>query len=99
MGVDPPPDDVMDQPPRRLTDRVIDAEMWIGIAWVGLVMALGTLPALDLGLAGGPVHGAGELAGARTLASPTLALAQLFTSLKPRSPPPRHPPPYSTNHP
>ena len=25
MGVDPPPDDVMRRPPRRLTDRVIDA--------------------------------------------------------------------------
>src|SRR3546814_4329828 len=60
MGVDPPPDDVMDQPPRRLTDRVIDAEMWIGIAWVGLVMALVTLAALDLGLAGGLIHGDGE---------------------------------------
>ena len=25
LGVDPPPDDVMQRPPRRLTDRVIDA--------------------------------------------------------------------------
>ena len=41
MGVDPPPDDVMRRPPRRLTDRVIDGEMWLGIFWVGLVMAVG----------------------------------------------------------
>src|SRR5690606_40711349 len=34
MGVDPPPDDVMLRPPRRLTDRVIDAAMWRGIVWV-----------------------------------------------------------------
>ena len=43
MGVDPPPDDVMGRPPRRMTDRVIDKEMWIGIVWVGLVMAVVTL--------------------------------------------------------
>jgi magnesium-transporting ATPase (P-type) len=30
MGVDPPPDDVMRRPPRRLGDRVIDREMWSG---------------------------------------------------------------------
>jgi hypothetical protein len=35
LGVDPPPDDVMARPPRRLTDRIIDARMWAGIAWVG----------------------------------------------------------------
>src|SRR6185437_13075246 len=28
IGVDPPPADVMGRPPRRLTDRVIDPEMW-----------------------------------------------------------------------
>ena len=39
LGLDPPPDDVMGRPPRRLTDRVIDAEMWVGIVWVGAVMA------------------------------------------------------------
>ena len=51
LGLDPPPDDVMQRPPRRLTDRVIDAEMWFGIFWVGLVMAVVTLVALDLRLA------------------------------------------------
>src|SRR3546814_3220222 len=75
----------MDQPPRRLTDRVIDAEMWIGIAWVGLVMALVTLAALDLWLAGGLIHGDGELAEARTMAFTTLVLAQLFNCLNARS--------------
>ncbi|HEY3229434.1 MAG TPA: HAD-IC family P-type ATPase, partial [Roseiflexaceae bacterium] len=46
LGMDAPPDDVMERPPRRLTDRVIDAEMWLGILWVGAVMALVTLLAL-----------------------------------------------------
>src|SRR5690606_14122198 len=40
MGVDPPPADVMQRPPRRLTDRVIDAEMQGGILVVGVTMAL-----------------------------------------------------------
>src|SRR6185369_3887207 len=31
IGVDPPSDDVMERPPRKLSDRVIDAEMWLGI--------------------------------------------------------------------
>src|SRR3546814_13270152 len=99
MGVDPPPDDVMDQPPRRLTDRVIDAEMWIGIAWVGLVMALVTLAALDLGLAGGLIHGDGELAEARPMAFTTLVLAQPFTSLTARPDPTLAPPRSFPNHP
>ncbi|WP_290706201.1 cation transporting ATPase C-terminal domain-containing protein, partial [Gordonia sp. UBA5067] len=31
MGFDPPPDDVMNLPPRGLHDRVIDREMQVGI--------------------------------------------------------------------
>ena len=54
MGVDPPPDDVMARPPRRLTDRVIDAEMPVGVLFVGTVMAGATLLTLDIGLPGGP---------------------------------------------
>ena len=54
MGVDPPPDDVMERPPRRLTDRVIDVEMWVGIAWVGLVMASSRWPPSTCGLDGRP---------------------------------------------
>jgi potassium/sodium efflux P-type ATPase len=85
LGVDPPPDDLMDRPPRRLTDRIIDREMWIGIVWVGGVMALATLAALDLGLPGGVLGGSGELDGARTMAFTTLVLAQLFNALNARS--------------
>src|SRR5690606_8041004 len=68
VGLDPPPDDVMDRPPRRLTDRVIDAAMWRGIAWVGGIMALVTLLALDLRLPGGLIEGDGTLTEARTMA-------------------------------
>ena len=85
MGVDPPPDDVMERPPRRLTDRVIDAEMWIGIVFVGFVMAVVTLTALDLRLAGGVLGGSGDIVEARTMAFTTLVLAQLFNAFNARS--------------
>ena len=85
VGLDPPPDDVMDGPPRRLTDRVIDAAMWRGIAWVGAVMAIVTLFALDLRLPGGLIDGEGTLAEARTMAFTTLVLAQLFNVFNARS--------------
>jgi potassium/sodium efflux P-type ATPase len=85
LGMDPPPDDVMGRPPRRLTDRVIDAEMWVGIAWVGAVMAAVTLLALDLRLPGGIVGGSGNVTEARTMAFTTLVLAQLFNCFNARS--------------
>jgi len=85
MGVDPPPDDVMERPPRRLADRVIDAEMQVGIVFVGLVMALATLLTLDIGLPGGLIDGTGDLTEARTMAFTTLVLAQLFNCFNARS--------------
>ena len=85
LGMDAPPDDVMSRPPRRLTDRVIDAEMWIGIVWVGAVMAAVTLLALDLRLPGGFVGGSGNAIEARTMAFTTLVFAQLFNCFNARS--------------
>jgi P-type Ca2+ transporter type 2C len=85
MGVDPPPDDVMGRPPRRLTDPAIDREMWLSIFWIGAVMAVVTLVALDLRLAGGVLGGSGEIDEARTTAFTTLVLAQLFNCFNARS--------------
>jgi len=87
LGVDPPPDDVMSRPPRKLSDRMIDARMWIGIIWVGSVMAAVTLLALDLRLPGGLVggEGSGDIVEARTMAFTTLVLAQLFNCFNARS--------------
>jgi P-type Ca2+ transporter type 2C len=85
MGLDPPPDDVMGHPPRRLTDRVIDTEMQIGIGFVGLIMALATLTALDLRLPGGLIGDSGGIVEARTMAFTTLVLAQLFNCFNARS--------------
>ena len=84
-GLDPPPDDVMARPPRRPTDRVIDAEMWAGIVWIGVVMAAVTLLTLDLYLPGGIVGGSGNVVEARTTAFTVLVLAQLFNCFNARS--------------
>lgn len=85
LGVDPPADDVMKYPPRRLTDRVIDAEMQRGIMFIGAVMAIVTLLALDLRLPGGIIGGSGDIEEARTMAFTTLVLAQLFNCFNARS--------------
>jgi len=85
IGLDPPPDDVMRRPPRRPEDRVIDREMWVGIAWVGLVMAVVTLVALDLRLDGGVLGGSGSIDEGRTMGFTTLVLAQLFNCFNARS--------------
>jgi potassium/sodium efflux P-type ATPase len=85
LGVDPPPARIMDRPPRGLTDRVIDRRMWAGILWIGGLMALVTLVALDLRLEGGLIPGTGEIVEARTMAFTTLVLAQLFNCFCARS--------------
>jgi potassium/sodium efflux P-type ATPase len=85
LAVDPPPDDVMRREPRRARGRLIDLPMWAGIAWIGLVMAIITLVAMDLRLDGGFVGGDGDTAAARTMAFTTLVLAQLFNCLNARS--------------
>jgi calcium-translocating P-type ATPase len=85
MGVDPPPDDIMRRPPRRPTDRVIGGEMFVGILWVGLVMAAVTLAALDLRLSGGVLGGSGDIIEARTMAFTTLVFGQLFNCFNARS--------------
>jgi Ca2+-transporting ATPase len=85
MGVDPPPHDVMRHPPRKLSDRVIDHQMQLGVLLVGMVMALVTLLAIDLKLPGGLVEGSGGLAEARTAGFTVLVLAQLFNCFNSRS--------------
>ncbi len=88
MGVDPSTDDVMTRPPRRRSDRVIDARMWFGVIEIGAVMALLTLLTIDLYLPGGLIEGSQatkDLANARTAGFTVLVLAQLFNCLNARS--------------
>jgi Ca2+-transporting ATPase len=85
MGLDPPPDEVMARPPRRLTDRVIDGQMQVGIVLVGLTMAVTTLVGLDMYLPGGMIEGSAGITEARTVAFTTLVLAQLWNCFNARS--------------
>ncbi len=85
MGVDPEIDDVMARRPRKLTDRAIDARMWVEIFSIGFVMALVSLFAIDLFLPGGLVEGNDTVNVARTAGFTTLVLAQLFNTLNARS--------------
>lgn len=85
IGIDPQAGDVMDRPPRRATQRVIDARMWVGVVEVGLVMAAAALLAIDLHLPGGLIEGDGDLRTARTAGFTVLVLAQLFNCLNARS--------------
>jgi magnesium-transporting ATPase (P-type) len=59
--------------------------MWVGILWVGFVMAVVTLAALDLRLPGGVLGGSGGIVEARTMAFTTLVFAQLFNCFNARS--------------
>jgi len=85
MGVDPETDDVMARPPRKPTERAIDARMWWGVVEIGLVMALAALLTIDLYLPGGLIEGTHSLDSARTAGFTVLVFAQLFNCFNARS--------------
>jgi magnesium-transporting ATPase (P-type) len=75
----------MSRPPRRASDRIIDAQMWAGVIAIGATMAALTLLTIDLYLPGGVVEGSRSLDNARTAGFTVLVLAQLFNCLNARS--------------
>jgi Ca2+-transporting ATPase len=85
LGVDPADDGLMERPPRPVGERVITPAMWRGIAFVGVIMAAGTLFVLDASLPGGFVDGTGDLRYAQTMAFTTLTLFQIFNVFNARS--------------
>lgn len=92
MGVDPSRDDVMGRKPRRLTDRVIDRQMWGDIVYIGIIMAAVTLVGMDMHLDGGLFtdHSIGtghemQMVEARTMGFTILVFAQMFNALASRS--------------
>jgi len=85
MGIDPPTDDVMARKPRHLSERVIDARMWVGVIQIGAVMAAVTLLTIDMYLPGGLIEGTHDLATARTAGFTALVFAQLFNCFNARS--------------
>jgi magnesium-transporting ATPase (P-type) len=85
MGMDPETDDVMARPPRRLTDRIIDAQMWASVLQTGFVMAIVTLLTIDFYLPSGLIEGSRDLDNARTAGFTVLVLAQLYNCFNARS--------------
>ena len=85
LAWDPPAADVMAHPPRRPDQRIIDRQMQLGVAYIGAVMAVVTLFALDMKLPGGLVEGDHDITYARTMAFTVLVLAQLFNTVNSRS--------------
>jgi Ca2+-transporting ATPase len=85
LGVDPADEGLMQQPPRPAGEGVLTPRMWRGIAFVGVIMAAGTLFVLDASLPGGFVEGSGDLRYAQTMAFTTLTLFQVFNVVNARS--------------
>ncbi|HEU4854842.1 MAG TPA: cation-translocating P-type ATPase C-terminal domain-containing protein, partial [Nitrosospira sp.] len=85
LGVDPAGAHVMHRPPRAKGERVITSEMWFGIAFVGLITAVGTLLVIDACLPQGLIEGSGSIPYAQTMAFNTLVLFSLFNVLNARS--------------
>jgi Ca2+-transporting ATPase len=85
LGLDPPDEGLMEQPPRPVGERVVTPTMWRGIVLVGAIMAIGTLFVVDASLPGGFVPGVGNLTYAQTMAFTTLMLFQMFNVFNARS--------------
>jgi Ca2+-transporting ATPase len=85
LGVDPPDEGLMRQPPRPIGEGVLTSTMWRGILFVGIIMAAGTLFVLDASLPGGFVAGEGTLRHAQSMAFTTLMLFQVFNVFNARS--------------
>jgi Ca2+-transporting ATPase len=85
LGLDPAEEGVMRQPPRPRGSGVITREMWFGIAFVGVIVAVGTLLVLDASLPGGLIAGSGSIEYGRTMAFTTLILFQMFNVFNSRS--------------
>jgi Ca2+-transporting ATPase len=85
LGVDPADEGVMSKPPRRRGEGAITGQMWVGIGFVGAIMAAGTLLVLDASLPGGLIEGSGTMRYAQTMAFTTLLFFSLFTVFNARS--------------
>jgi P-type Ca2+ transporter type 2C len=85
LGVDPPDEGLMNQPPRPAGEGVVTPRMWRRIVFVGVVMAAGTLFALDASMPGGLVEGSGDLRYGQTIAFTTLMLFQMVNVVNARS--------------
>jgi P-type Ca2+ transporter type 2C len=79
IALEPKEGDVMDEPPRKPDERIINREVLYSVAYVAVIMAAGTLWIYTNALAtGDPDH-------ARTMAFITIAMFQVFNALNVRS--------------
>jgi Ca2+-transporting ATPase len=85
LGVDPPDEDVMQQPPRSRKESIITGRMWFGILFVGIVFAAGTLLILDASLPGGFLEGHGNIRYAQTMTFNTMVWFSIFHVFNARS--------------
>lgn len=85
LGVDPPDEDVMQQPPRSRKESIITGRMWFSILFVGIVFAAGTLLILDASLPGGFIEGHGNIRYAQTLTFNTMVWFSIFHVFNARS--------------
>jgi magnesium-transporting ATPase (P-type) len=93
MGVDPSTDDVMARKPRKISQSVINKEMWWDIVYIGVIMAVVTLIGMDMHLAGGlftdrsvdAIGHEAQMVEARTMGFTILVFAQMFNALASRS--------------
>jgi Ca2+-transporting ATPase len=85
LGLDPADEGLMSQPPRPSSEGVLTPRMWRGIAFVGIIMAVGTLFVLYASMPGGFIAGTGELPYGQTMAFTTLMLFQIFNVVNARS--------------
>jgi P-type Ca2+ transporter type 2C len=79
IALEPKEGDVMDQPPRKSDERIINREVLYSVAFVAVIMAAGTLWIYSNAL------GLGDPDYARTMAFITIAMFQVFNALNVRS--------------
>lgn len=85
LVMEPSDERLMEKAPRDPRTRVISLSMWLSIAALGLIMAVGTLLVMDSALPGGLLPGEGDMPYARTMAFTTLVFFQLFNIFNARS--------------
>jgi Ca2+-transporting ATPase len=91
LGIDPGERRVMERPPRKPSEPIVDRRMWIRIGVVGLTIMAGTVFVLDAYMPGGLFDFAAETAAdpprrARTMAFTTLVLFELLDVFNARHP-------------
>ncbi|MEW6325576.1 MAG: cation-transporting P-type ATPase [Nitrospirota bacterium] len=79
LGMEPPERHIMRRPPRHPAESMFAGGLGAHVAWVGLLMGLGTIAVFDW------AHGRRDLSHAQTMAFLTLTLFQMFHVLAIRS--------------